>query len=54
MLFIADEVLTGYGRTGRWLAIEHWGVRPDIVVMGKGISSGYVPLGARAGRPAGG
>jgi adenosylmethionine-8-amino-7-oxononanoate aminotransferase len=46
VLFIADEVLTGYGRTGRWLAIEHWGVEPDIVVMGKGISSGYVPLGA--------
>jgi adenosylmethionine-8-amino-7-oxononanoate aminotransferase len=46
VLFIADEVLTGYGRTGRWLAIEHWGVAPDIVVMGKGISSGYVPLGA--------
>jgi adenosylmethionine-8-amino-7-oxononanoate aminotransferase len=46
VLFIADEVLTGYGRTGRWLAIEHWGVTPDIVVMGKGISSGYVPLGA--------
>jgi len=46
VLFIADEVLTGYGRTGHWLALEHWGVRPDIVVMGKGISSGYVPLGA--------
>jgi adenosylmethionine-8-amino-7-oxononanoate aminotransferase len=46
VLFITDEVLTGYGRTGRWLALEHWGVRPDIVVMGKGISSGYVPLGA--------
>ena len=46
VLFIVDEVLTGYGRTGHWLAIEHWGTRPDIVVMGKGISSGYVPLGA--------
>jgi adenosylmethionine-8-amino-7-oxononanoate aminotransferase len=46
VLFIVDEVLTGYGRTGSWLAIEHWGTRPDIVVMGKGISSGYVPLGA--------
>ena len=46
VLFIADEVLTGYGRTGRWLAIEHWDVEPDITVMGKGISGGYVPLGA--------
>jgi len=51
VLFIADEVLTGYGRTGRWLAIEHWGVEPDIVVMGKGISSGYVPLGAVLAAP---
>ncbi len=51
VLFIADEVLTGYGRTGRWLAIEHWGVRPDIVVMGKGISSGYVPLAAVLAAP---
>jgi adenosylmethionine-8-amino-7-oxononanoate aminotransferase len=46
VLFVADEVLTGYGRTGTFLAIEHWGVEPDIVSMGKGISSGYVPLGA--------
>jgi hypothetical protein len=44
-------VLSGYGRTGRWLAIEHWGVQPDIVVMGKGISSGYVPLGAVLAAP---
>jgi adenosylmethionine-8-amino-7-oxononanoate aminotransferase len=51
VLFIADEVMTGYGRTGRWLAIEHWGVQPDIVVMGKGISSGYVPLGAVLAAP---
>ena len=46
VLFIADEVLTGYGRTGAFLAIEHWGVEPDIITMGKGVSSGYVPLGA--------
>ncbi len=51
VLFIADEVLTGYGRTGRWLAIEHWGVQPDIVVLGKGISSGYVPLAAVLAAP---
>ena len=51
VLFIVDEVLSGYGRTGRWLAIEHWGVQPDIVVMGKGISSGYVPLGAVLAAP---
>src|SRR5207247_8335377 len=46
VLFVVDEVLTGYGRTGTFLAIEHWRVEPDIVSMGKGISSGYVPLGA--------
>ena len=51
VLFIADEVLTGYGRTGRWLAIEDWDVEPDIVVMGKGISDGYVPLGAVLAAP---
>jgi adenosylmethionine-8-amino-7-oxononanoate aminotransferase len=51
VLFIVDEVLSGYFRTGRWLAIEHWGVEPDIVVMGKGISSGYVPLGAVLAAP---
>lgn len=46
VLFIADEVLTGAGRTGRWLAMEHFGVAPDIVTMGKGISGGYAPLSA--------
>ncbi len=45
-LLIADEVMTGCGRTGRNFAVEHWGVAPDILVAGKGIASGYVPLGA--------
>ncbi|HET6316945.1 MAG TPA: aminotransferase class III-fold pyridoxal phosphate-dependent enzyme [Chloroflexota bacterium] len=44
VLFIADEVMTGFGRTGRWFAIEHWDVVPDIVVAAKGVSGGYVPL----------
>lgn len=44
VLFIADEVLTGAGRTGKWLAVEHFGARPDILTMGKGVSGGYVPL----------
>ena len=46
VLFIADEVLTGYGRTGKPFAIEHWDVRPDIVTVGKGLGSGYVPIAA--------
>jgi len=46
VLFIADEVLCGYGRTGRFLALEHWGVEPDIFVLGKGLGGGYAPLAA--------
>jgi len=46
LLWIADEVMTGCGRTGRNFACEHWRVAPDIIVAGKGISSGYAPLGA--------
>jgi len=46
LLLIADEVMTGFGRTGRNFAIEHWNVAPDILVAGKGIGSGYAPLGA--------
>ncbi len=46
VLFVCDEVLCGYGRTGKPFAIQHWGVEPDIVTMGKAIGSGYVPLGA--------
>ncbi|MEO6238784.1 MAG: aspartate aminotransferase family protein [Vicinamibacterales bacterium] len=45
VLFIADDVITGFGRTGRWFGLEHYGVEPDIVQFAKGITSGYVPLG---------
>jgi len=46
VLLIADEVMTGMGRTGRNFAIEHWDIAPDIVIAAKGLSSGYAPLGA--------
>jgi adenosylmethionine-8-amino-7-oxononanoate aminotransferase len=46
VLLIADEVMTGMGRTGRNFAVEHWQLAPDILVIAKGLSSGYVPLGA--------
>jgi len=45
VLFAADEVITGFGRTGRWFALEHWGVAPDMVQFAKAITSGYFPLG---------
>jgi len=45
VLLIADEVMTGFGRTGRWFAMDHWGVRPDMLVAAKGASSGYWPFG---------
>jgi taurine--2-oxoglutarate transaminase len=45
VLMIADEVMTGWGRTGKWFAVDHWGVKPDILVTAKGITSAYVPLG---------
>ena len=48
VLVIADEVMTGFGRTGRWFGVDHWGVRPDIVTAGKGTTSGYVPFGFAA------
>lgn len=46
ILFIADEVMTGIGRTGKMFAIEHWGIAPDLVTVGKGLSAGYTPLAA--------
>ena len=50
ILLILDEVMAGFGRTGRWFACEHWDVVPDIITVAKGINSGYVPLGAMIAR----
>lgn len=46
ILFIADEVMTGLGRTGKMYAMEHWGVQPDIIALGKGMSAGFTPMAA--------
>ena len=46
VLLIIDEVICGFGRTGRWFGVEHFGIQPNLMTMAKGISSGYVPLGA--------
>jgi len=46
ILLICDEVMAGFGRTGRWFAVDHWGVVPDLMTMAKGLTSAYVPLGA--------
>src|SRR5712671_4647524 len=46
ILLIADEVMAGFGRSGKWFAVDHWDVVPDILTVAKGINSGYVPLGA--------
>ena len=45
-IFVADEIQTGLGRTGRFLAVEHWGVEPDMVLLAKSLSGGHVPVGA--------
>ena len=51
ILMIADEVMSGFGRTGKWFAVEHWQVVPDLMTMAKGLTSGYAPLGAVGMRP---
>jgi taurine--2-oxoglutarate transaminase len=51
ILLIADEVMAGFGRTGRWFAVDHWEVVPDIITMAKGLTSAYVQLGAVGLRP---
>ncbi|WP_127356953.1 aspartate aminotransferase family protein [Actinacidiphila soli] len=48
IVFILDEVMAGFGRTGRWFAADHWGVTPDLMTFAKGVNSGYVPLGGVA------
>jgi taurine---2-oxoglutarate transaminase len=51
ILLIADEVMSGFGRTGKWFAVEHWNVVPDLMTMAKGLTSAYAPLGAVAMTP---
>ena len=51
-MFIADEVMAGFGRTGKWFAIDHFDVTPDLITFAKGVTSGYVPLGGVAISPA--
>jgi len=46
ILLIADEVMSGFGRTGEWFAMNHWGVVPDLITMAKGLTSAYIQLGA--------
>ncbi|OIO87823.1 MAG: aspartate aminotransferase family protein [Anaerolineae bacterium CG2_30_58_95] len=51
IVMIADEVMSGFGRTGEWFAVDHWNVVPDIMTMAKGLTSAYAPLGAVAMKP---
>jgi taurine--2-oxoglutarate transaminase len=51
IVMIADEVMSGFGRTGKWFAIEHWDIVPDMITMAKGLTSAYAPLGAVAMKP---
>jgi taurine---2-oxoglutarate transaminase len=51
ILMIADEVMSGFGRTGKWFAVDHWNVVPDLMTMAKGLTSAYAPLGAVAMKP---
>jgi len=44
ILFIADEVMAGFARSGKWFAVDHWGVTPDLITFAKGSNSGYVPV----------
>src|SRR5216683_7728697 len=44
LLLIADEVITGFGRTGRWFGLQHWNVQADLMIFAKGVTSGYLPL----------
>jgi taurine--2-oxoglutarate transaminase len=51
ILLITDEVMSGFGRTGKWFAVNHWGVVPDMITIAKGLTSAYAPLGAVAMKP---